>query len=91
MENEIQHKLKDAFCPTWLKIENQSHLHAGHSSSPNTGQSHFHVTIVSESFNGLSKVQRHRKIYDVLKPMLNEGIHALGLSTFTPDEWEKIS
>ena len=50
------------------------------------GQDHFEVTVVSEAFEGKRRIQQHRMIYDALEAELeDETIHALSLSTSTPE------
>jgi sulfur transfer protein SufE/stress-induced morphogen len=70
--------------PSVLEVENESHKHAGHAGmagAANTVESHFNVKIVSEAFEGLSLVQRHRMIYALLATeMAPGGIHALSIS-----------
>lgn len=75
--------------PTRLDVINESHMHAGHRSSPGTGESHFRVVIVSEKFAGRSRVERHRMVNEVLKGDVGGAIHALALATYAPGE--KIS
>ena len=60
MENSIREKLAQAFAPAKLQVVNDSHHHAGHASSPGTGESHFSVMVVSEAFAGKSRLERHR-------------------------------
>ena len=86
MESILYQKLTEAFHPTVLKIENQSHLHAGHKGSPGTGQSHFAIHIVSDKFKGLSRIQRHQEIYAALKEEMRETIHALSIEAEAPGE-----
>jgi BolA protein len=83
-EYAIQQKLQAAFSPSVLQVENESH---NHSSRPGNN-THFKVTLVSDSFNGLSAVARHRAVYAALKEELAGGVHALALHTFAPDEWQ---
>ena len=64
LEARMREKLMVALRPTRLDVVNESHLHAGHRSSPGTGESHFRVLIVSEAFAGKSRVERHRIIND---------------------------
>jgi BolA protein len=85
-EQRLREKLMIALEPTRLDVVNESELHAGHRSSPGTGQSHFRVLVVSPKFTGLSRVQRHRMVNDVIADELNGGIHALALSTYAPGE-----
>jgi acid stress-induced BolA-like protein IbaG/YrbA len=49
---------------------------------------HFQATIVSAAFDGLSRVQRHQKVYAVLGDKMRERIHALSMKTLTPTEWQ---
>ena len=72
--------------PTRLDIVNESELHAGHRSSPGTGESHFRILIVSESFTGKSRVERHRLVNDLLAEELAGRIHALALKAYAPGE-----
>jgi stress-induced morphogen len=52
-----------------------------------TGTSdHFRVQVISEQFEGQSAIQRHRMIYDTLSDVMGGAIHALSLSTTTPNE-----
>ena len=85
-EKSIREKLMVAFEPTRLDIVNESELHAGHRSSPGTGESHFRVLIVSPRFKGLSRVDRHRLVNAAIAEELAGRIHALALSTFAPGE-----
>ena len=65
---------------------NESHLHAGHRSSPGTGESHFRVLIVSDAFAGKSRVERHRIVNEVLRDELKDGVHALAIKACAPGE-----
>ena len=56
LQARMREKLMVALDPTRLDVVNESHLHAGHSSSPGTGESHFRVLIVSDAFAGKSRV-----------------------------------
>lgn len=86
-ESRLREKLMVALEPTRLDIVNESELHAGHRSSPGTGESHFRILIVSPMFNGVSRVGRHRMVNDAVADELNGGrIHALALSTYAPGE-----
>lgn len=82
----MQEKLMIALEPTRLDIINESELHAGHRSSPGTGESHFRILIVSKKFTGLSRVNRHRLVNETLADELSGRIHALALTTLAPDE-----
>ena len=86
VEATIREKLTQAFAPTRLDVINESHLHAGHRSSPGTGDSHFRVLIVSAAFAGTSRVARHRAVNKLLDAELKGKVHALALQTLAPGE-----
>lgn len=82
----IEQKLTSALDPQQLEIVDESHKHAGHAGARPEGESHFHVTIVSEQFRGLGRVERQRLVYRALAAELQSDIHALALVTRAPDE-----
>ncbi len=82
----IQEKLQRELTPIHLEVKNVSHQHRGHASSPGSGQSHFEVSITAAAFEGLGKVARHRKIYQILASEMAGPIHALALETLAPSE-----
>lgn len=86
MDQNIREKLMVAFEPTRLDVINESELHAGHRSSPGTGHSHYRVLIVSDQFEGKSRVERHRMVNEVLSDELPDKIHAFALNAYAPGE-----
>lgn len=81
----IESILTSDFAPTKILVKDQSHLHAGHAGAQD-GRGHFAVTIVSEQFEGQSKIARHRMIFDALGELMQTDIHALSIRALTPDE-----
>ncbi len=86
VEASIREKLMVALAPTRLDVINESHMHAGHRSSPGTGESHFRVIVVAPSFAGKSRVERHRMVNEALMGDVGGKIHALALTTLAPGE-----
>ncbi len=86
VESRMREKLMISLRPTRLDVVNESHLHAGHRSSPGTGESHFRVLIVSEAFTGKSRVERHRMVNDLLSDELKNAVHALAIKACAPGE-----
>jgi len=82
----IRQKLTERFAPTRLAVIDESHRHAGHAGARPEGETHFAVMITSAGFAGLSRVARQRLVYDELKQELASRVHALSLTTLTPDE-----
>jgi BolA family transcriptional regulator, general stress-responsive regulator len=79
-------KLTAAFAPASLSVEDESAKHAGHSGARPEGETHFRVRIVSEVFAGLSRVERQRRVYEVLADEMRSRVHALALVTLAPGE-----
>lgn len=50
---------------------------------------HYQATVVSESFRNLGRIEQHQMIYRALGDLMAGPVHALALSLFTPDAWEK--
>ena len=50
---------------------------------------HFEAIIVSEAFQGKSRVQRHQLVYKALGDRMREEIHALSMQTLTPEDWQQ--
>jgi len=76
--------LRQALQPSAIDVIDDSHLHAGHAGAKE-GR-HFTVHITSEAFAGLSRVARHRLVYDAARSLMVEGIHALAIQARTPAE-----
>jgi len=80
----IRECLEETLNPTELEIVDDSHLHVGHSGHGGAG--HFQVHIVSEKFNGLATLARHRLVYSALENMMQTEIHALNIKAQSLDE-----
>ena len=81
---DIERVLRERFAPLNLAVQDDSHLHAGHAGA-REGR-HFSVRLVSERFRGLSRVARHRLVYDSLHDLIPRGIHALAIDARAPGE-----
>jgi acid stress-induced BolA-like protein IbaG/YrbA len=52
---------------------------------------HFEAVVVSDEFDGKSRVQRHQRVFQALgEGMRDEMIHALSMKTYTPQEWANL-
>ena len=85
-EARIRERLMVALAPTRLDVINESDLHAGHRSSPGTGESHYRVLIVAESFRDKSRLERHRMVNAALMDELQGTVHALAIQALAPGE-----
>ncbi len=83
MDNIITNKIISEFNPSYYSVTNESHSHAG----PKT-ESHYKIVIVSDVFNELKLINRHRMVNKIFKKELAQ-IHALAIHTYTKQEWSK--
>lgn len=91
IQASMEKKLTQAFAPERLAVINESHLHAGHqresgSAFDGAGETHFRVRIVSASFAGMSRIERHRAVNAVLAEEIEAGVHALAIEPAAPGE-----
>jgi BolA protein len=76
---QIEDRLREAFAPRELDVEDDSESHRGHSGFSEGGESHFNVYIRAEAFGPMNRLARHRAIHGALGPQLIAEIHALAL------------
>jgi len=81
----IEELLRSAFAPAKLLVKDQSHLHAGHAGAQD-GKGHFEIMIVSDKFAGVSRIGRHRMVYDALGSFMASDIHALKINAISTSE-----
>ena len=82
---EIERRLREAFSPEALDVEDQSHLHAGHEGARD-GRGHFRVMIVSDAFAGMNAIARHRAVYAAMGELMTTDIHALSIEAVASPE-----
>lgn len=85
VQNSIEKILQDSLHPSHLDVVNESHMH----SVPPNSETHFKVVLVSGEFEGQRKVARHQQVYRLLQQQMADGVHALALHTYTPEEWQQ--
>jgi BolA protein len=88
--DHIRDKLTAEFAPSLLQVQDDSARHAGHSGATRDdgshGETHFTVRIVSEKFAGLSRVERQRRVFAILREEMAGPVHALSLTALSPAE-----
>ena len=82
----IINKLREAFTPESLDVADESHLHEGHAGHRPGGETHFRLYIVSQAFEGKSRIERHRMINAALSAELAGSVHALAIKAEAPGE-----
>ena len=83
LETLLRNSLIQDINPSFIALENESHGH----NVPKNSETHFRLVIVSEVFDGLSRVKRHQLVYKAADEALRQGIHALAMQCFTESEW----
>lgn len=83
--HDLEQKLRETFAPVFLEITDESDLHQGHAGFREAGESHFSLVISSSAFCGLTRLERHQRVYDCLKEEVKL-IHALRMKILCPDE-----
>ncbi len=79
----MRERLAELLAPTRLEVLDESQAHAGHAGADGSGfGTHFRVRVASPRFAGLSRVARHRLVYDALQVFIDRGVHALAIETF---------
>lgn len=86
MKDRISEKLASAFSPVRLEVRDESHLHVGHAGHREGGETHFRVHIVAADFAGLSRLERHRLVMELLAAELKDGVHALAVRAEAPTD-----
>ena len=82
---QLETRLRERLAPTTLEVADESYQHAGHAGANDTGfGTHFRVRVVSHLFTGLSRVARHRLVYDAQQDFIDQGLHALAIETENP-------
>ncbi|TWF50323.1 BolA family protein [Neorhizobium alkalisoli] len=87
VRSRIEATLSAHLDPEHLEVIDESHHHAGHQPDmTGTGETHMRVRIVSKTFAGMSRLDRHRAVNALLKPELDAGLHALAVEAAAPGE-----
>ena len=71
--DELKHRIEAAIPGAIVQVEDL-----------NGGGDHFRAEVVSERFEGLSRIEQHKLVYDVFGNEIGGAIHALSLKTSTP-------
>jgi BolA protein len=87
IQQSIESKITADFSPFFLLVENESHMH----SVPANSETHFKLTLVSDSFFNKRKVARHQAVYRTLAQELAGEVHALTMHLYTNAEWSQTN
>jgi len=86
--DRIRAILQQRFDPLHFELHDESERHVGHAGAT-SGGGHYRAVIVSAEFEGRSRLDQHRMVNEALGELFGSEIHALGLRTCAPSEWER--
>jgi len=88
LAESIKRKLEARFSPSQLEVQDQSHLHTGHGGAAEhkaafpdkdmTAETHIHVVIVAEAFEGMNTLAKHRAVLEAVSEEVDR-LHAFSL------------
>ncbi|CCE64499.1 hypothetical protein TPHA_0H02960 [Tetrapisispora phaffii CBS 4417] len=92
--NEIKSKIYEGINGIDIfEIANESYKHAGHYqvkiSGTNEYESHFKLMIISNEFDGMTLMKRHRRVFTILKDTIDK-IHSIQIDARTVPEHRKL-
>ena len=87
LEAEIRERLA-SLAPTQLTLLDDSAKHVGHPGAAGGG-GHYTLQIVAPAFSGMSRIARHRAVYDKLADLIPHRIHALAIEARSADEVDR--
>lgn len=85
VSEKISRIIAENLAPLHCEVINESGAHSGHAGDDGSGESHFRLVIVSQHFAGLTRVARHRMVYNLLKNNLQTLPHALAIEARSPE------
>ena len=88
---QIKDHLTQALNPDYIEVVDDSKKHRHHQGTPHTQNTHFNLTIVSQQFDQVPLIKRHRMIHDLLKDAFSKSLHALHINAKTPTEYSSHS
>ena len=62
-------------------IQDDSEKHKNHGHYNPNSSTHFTLSIKAEQLAYLSRLEKHKKIYELLDPFFKQGLHAVSIKT----------
>jgi len=89
IKETINSKIKSNLDTDFLKIIDFSDQHKNHYDNGSRGDtSHITLIVVSKDFQNMSKIQRERKIHQILENEIRDNLHSIRFKLYTPDEYD---
>ena len=88
IKNTIKKKLDTAFKLHHFEVKDFTGRHLNH--NLHDGGFHLEAIIVSDDFQKISLLKRHKMVYKALGDLMKHEIHALSMKTLTIKEWKNL-
>ena len=82
---KIQRLIENNLLIKKIEIIDESYKHLHHQKDTQGG--HFKILIVSDKFENMTLIKRHKIIYNILDNMIKKEIHALSMKLLTIKEY----
>ncbi|WP_168464142.1 BolA family protein [Wolbachia endosymbiont of Ctenocephalides felis wCfeT] len=82
----IEEKIRSSINVVNIDVIDESTRHAGHHFTSSASSSHIKLILISDDFNEMGTLKRHKLIYDLLNSEI-ELIHAISLHLYTQSEY----
>ena len=89
IQQKIIDLIQSQLQPDYFDCINVSHQHQGHSGDNGSGDTHFQLIVVSDQFEGRTRILRHKAVMDVISCLFEEGLHAASIKVYTNNEYKQ--
>ncbi len=87
-KTNIENLILKNYEPDFFSVIDVSEQHRGHQNFKEDVESHFEITIVSEKFKNLSRIERHRMVNQSLRQEFLSDLHSVIIKTHTIEEYK---
>ena len=87
---KIEKIISESFDPYFYSVLDVSEQHRGHQNFKENVESHFEITVVSDRFIDIKRIDRHRMVNDSLKHEFLSDLHSAIIKTYTVEEYKNI-
>ena len=85
---KIEEIIKQNFNLEFCKVEDVSESHRGHNGFVEGKETHFNILIVTDDFETLNRINRHRIVNKLLINQFKKGLHAVSFELLTKKEYK---
>ena len=87
---KIEKIILENYDPYFYSVLDVSEQHRGHQNFKENVESHFEITVVSDKFRNINRIERHRMVNHSLKDEFSSDLHSTIIKTYTVEEYKII-